>query len=273
MLIKGTRTVALLMLGLATTTQTYASLLFNGANSVAVLDGSYLDGGTHANYTFDLWIRPNALGGTLIGKTEYWQEWTLDMTANGGLMFRGAWPYNYWGTEVGQGSLEVGSWQNIACAVDNGQASFYVNGSLVGVEAVQDPISFRADASIGMSPSYGVNGVMMIGYTDSGTTPDYNFFNGAIYGIRVWDRTLSAGEVNSLATSGVIPTSGLVNAVMLDENTGSTIHDELTALTGRNLTAQWTSDMPLIPEPHAVSLMGIALVGWYARNRANPIPS
>ena len=86
---------------------------------------------------------------------------------------------------------------------------------------------------------------MCIGYSDSGTTPDYHFFNGVIYGIKVWSRTLSAGEVQAIFTLGVPPsTNGLYNAVMLDEVSGSVIQDSRTGLTGTNLTALQSSDTP-----------------------------
>jgi hypothetical protein len=254
-------------LGLFLAVNSNASLYFDGVDSKAVIDGSYLDGSTHENYTLNVWIKPATLGGVLFGKTEYWKEWSLDIAPDGGLNLRGAWPYYYWGTEVGQDSIKTGVWQNVACAVNNGQASLYVNGELVGAEAVQNPISFRADASIGIDPRYGVDGVSHIGYADSGTTPDYNFFNGLIWGIRIWDRTLTAGEVNALATSGVVPTSGLVNAVMLDEGTGMAIHDSLTSLTGRVLTAQWSSDNPVVPEPGSLSILGVAMAGWFCSCR------
>jgi hypothetical protein len=120
-----------------------------------------------------------------------------------------------------------------------------VSGSFVGTEAVQNPIDFNADYPNPSGPSLDAD--MAIGYTDSGTTPDYNFFNGLIYGIKVWSRTLSAGEVGAIATTGVpLSTNGLHNAVMLNEGSGSTIHDSLTGLTGRVLTAQWSSDAPTL---------------------------
>ena len=240
-------TVAVLIvgLGLATTVQTSASLRFNGSNSKAVLDGSYLDASTHSSYTFEVWIKPFSLGGTLIGKMEYWKAWTLDTTSDGGMLLIGSWPNYYWGTEVAGGSLTTNVWQHVCCAVTGGQASFYVNGGLVGTETVQDPISFNASTNIGMMPPYGCDGVMCIGYTDSGTTPDYNFFNGLIYGIKVWSRTLLSSEVKAIFTLGVPPsTNGLYNAVMLDEVSGSAIEDSRTALTGRNLTALQSSDTP-----------------------------
>jgi len=232
-------------LGLATTVQTKASLRFNGSNSKAVLDGSYLDASTHSSYTYEVWIKPFSLGGTLIGKMEYWKAWTLDTTSDGGMLLTGSWPNYYWGTKVASGSLTTNVWQHVCCAVTGGQASFYVNGVLVGTETVQNPISFNASTNIGMMPPYGCDGVMSIGYTDSGTTPDYNFFNGIISGIKVWSRTLSASEVGAIFTLGVPPsTNGLYNAVMLDEVSGSAIEDSRTALTGRNLSALQSSDNP-----------------------------
>jgi hypothetical protein len=118
-----------------------------------------------------------------------------------------------------------------------------VNGTLVGTEAIQNPIDFYGQYPDASAPS--LDAAMAIGYTDSGTTLDYNFFNGLIYGIKVWSRTLSASEVGAIFTLGVPPsTNGLYNAVMLDEVSGSAIEDSRTALTGRNLTALQSSDTP-----------------------------
>ena len=232
-------------LGLAIASKANASLQFNGSNSKAVLDGSYLDATTHSNYTFEVWIKPYNLGGTLLGKTEYWKDWTLDTISDGGIRLRGTWPNYYWGDsqEAGAGSITTNVWQHVCCAVTNGQASFYVNGTLVGTEAVQNPIDFYGQYPDPSAPS--LDAAMAIGYTDSGTTSDYNFYNGLIYGIKVWSRTLSASEVGAIFTLGVPPsTNGLYNAVMLDEVSGSTIEDSRSALTGRNLTALQSSDTP-----------------------------
>ena len=227
------------MVGLTASLQTKASLSFNGTNTKAVLDGYYLDGTTHSNYTFEVWIKPYTLGGEIFGKSLYWKEWTLDTASDGGLMFRGAWPSYYWGTETAQGSITTNIWQHVCCAVTDGQASFYVNGTFVGTEVVQNPIDFASQMGGTL------DGPMNIGYADSGTTPDYNFFNGLIYGIKVWSRTLSASEVSAIVTTGVPPsTNGLYNAVMLDEVSGSTLEDSRTDLTGRVLTALRSSDTP-----------------------------
>ena len=217
--------------------QTEASLSFNGTDSKAVLDGTYLDATTHSNYTFEVWIKPYSLphGLCLFSKTEYWKGWDMTVLADGGLIFEGSWPYFYWGSETAAGSITTNKWQHVCCAVTNGQASFYVNGNLVGTETVQNPIDFYAEYPSASAPS--LDAAMAIGYSDSGTTPDYNFFNGLIYGIKVWSRTLSANEVNAIFTLGVPPsTNGLYNAVMLDEVSGNTLEDSRTALTGRVLT-------------------------------------
>ena len=134
-IIKSTCTVLLLVVGLclAITPKANASLLFNGSNSKAVLDGSFLDATTHSNYTFEVWIKPFTLGeAEIFGKTEYWKEWNLIIKADGGLEFWGAWPSSYWGTEVAPGCITTNVWQHVCCAVTNGQASLYVNGNPVG---------------------------------------------------------------------------------------------------------------------------------------------
>jgi len=228
-------------LGSALMPDANASLQFNGSNSKAVLDGVYLDGAVHSDYTLEMWIKPAALGGTLIAKTLAWKEWSLDTSTDGGVMLRGAWPNFYWGTFTGVGSIKPNVWQHISCGVTKGEATFFVNGKLVGTAPVHDPLDFAASTIGGPS----LDSTMSIGYTDSGTTPDYNFFNGLIYGIRVWNRALEVGEVQAIATTGVpTSTSGLGNSVMLNEGSGNVIADSLTALRGRVLTAQWSADAP-----------------------------
>jgi hypothetical protein len=138
-------------------------------------------------------------------------------------------------------------------------ATFYVNGLQAGTENVQSPISFNAVNSGGS-----LDAVMCIGYSDSGTTPDYNFFNGLIYGIKVWSRNLASNEVYAIATTGVpLTTNGLSNAVMLNEGSGTVIRDSLTSLSGRVLTAQWSSDSPQPPcSPHVATATASLINGF-----------
>jgi len=251
-------------IGLALTPHAKASLLFNGSNSKATLDGNYLDGTDHSNYTFEVWIKPYSTGGgEVFGKTDYWDEWDLTVLPEGELCFEGSWPYYYWVTETAVGSITTNEWQHICCAVTNGQASFYVNGNLVGTEAVQNPINFYASTNIGAMAPYSFDGLMPIGYADSGTTPDYNFFSGLIYGIKIWSRTLSAGEVMAIATTGIpLSTNGLCNAVMLNEGSGTILHDSLTSLTGQVLSAQWSSDKPTFQSSFTTN----GLIAYYPFN-------
>lgn len=175
--------VAAVGIGLAVRPNSLASLMFNGADSRAVLDGQFLDGGEYSNYTFNLWIKPTTLGpSTLLGKAQYWKEWGLNLESDGGLSIGGAWEDHYWGSDP-IGSIEIGAWQNIGLSVQDGTASFYHNGALLGTRTVQNPIDFTGSTFGGPL----LDAPMAIGYADSGTTPDYRFFNGLIYGITVWD--------------------------------------------------------------------------------------
>ncbi|MEI7733405.1 MAG: LamG-like jellyroll fold domain-containing protein [Verrucomicrobiota bacterium] len=262
---KITKMVSLLIvgLGLVATVPSNAALRFNGTDSKAVLDGYYLDGTTHSSYTFEVWIKPFSLGSEacLFSKALYWKDWSLTIRPDGGLGFLGSWPNYYWGTGTATGSITTNLWQHICCAATNGQMSFYVNGRFVGTEIVQTPIDFASSASGGPV----LDAPMAIGYGDSGTTPDFAFFNGLIYGIKVWNRTLTSNEVYSIATTGVPQnTNGLYNAVLLDEGGGTVIHDSLTPLTGRVLTAQWSGDMPTIVTTQSFLTNG--LVAYYPFN-------
>lgn len=251
--------VASPVVGLALTLYPEASLVFDGSSSRATLDGVLLDGTTHSGYTIEVWIKPTALGGTLIKKAQTWKEWWLRLTPTGGLAFGGAWPNSYWGdTEVGSGKIVPNIWQHVCCSVSAGTATFYVDGSPMGTASVHDPIDFSVE------PCGGESVAVSLGYGVNCTVADGDFFNGAMYGLRVWSRPLSATEAATISGTGVpSSTTGLVNAVMLEEGTGATVHDSLTALTGRVLGARWISDAPTYP-PNSFLTRG--LVAYYPFN-------
>lgn len=230
------------------------SLEFNGMNSRAVLDGHYLDGGEYNEYTLEAWIKPySRRGGQIIGKAEFWKDWWLAFDENGAIQFGGAWPYQYWGEPVGAGSITTGRWQHVCISVNRSNGEYFVDGKLVGKSTtIQSPLSFASQNGGAL------DGPMCIGYADSGTTPDYAFYHGLIYGIRVWKRALTAPEIHQIARTGeTADTNGLGNFIELDEGSGTTISDSMTSLRGRVLGAVWNVDNPVFPRPDTSTIIRV----------------
>jgi hypothetical protein len=235
---------------------THAALRFNGSNSKAVLDGTFLGGAVTSNYTFEVWIKPFAHpNGTIIGKnTEAAKAWSLcvfGIEPDIGVFFSGQWP-NYMYFLEATNYMTTNVWQHLCFTATNAVETFYINSMPGGTFDFGTPISFNGATNLGIvTPPYGFDGVMSIGYSDEGGAPDVSYFNGLIYGLRIWNRGLASNEVAAIATTGVpLTTNGLCNAVMLDELSGTVIHDSLTSLTGRVLSAEWSFDSPFPCIPH-----------------------
>ena len=101
------------------------------------------------------------------------------------------------------GTLATGAWYNIIIAFDDSSAvnnpSFYVNGSLVAnVE----------DLTPSGSTATGTNGALRIGSSGTGTLT----LDGLIQDVRIYNRILSASEIEILANSKCMKTvmNGLV---------------------------------------------------------------
>ena len=66
-----------------------------------------------------------------------------------------------------------------------------------------------------------------------------SYFHGAIGPIWIWNRPLSASEVSALFSSGIVPQSGLVAQYLMNEGTGTTIHDSVGKHNGTINGATW----------------------------------
>ena len=77
----------------------------------------------------------------------------------------------------------VGSWHHIACAYDGAVASIYVDGELQN--------------SVSMSGSLRISSQRILAGANP-TSPPSGFFHGAIDDIRIWNRALSASEIQDM---------------------------------------------------------------------------
>jgi hypothetical protein len=93
-------------------------------------------------------------------------------TVNGG---------NYIDADVG--GIIVGNWYHILCKYDGSIASIYVDGELQN--------------SVSLSGLLRVSSQHILAGANP-TSPPSGFFNGAIDDIRIWNRALSASEIQDL---------------------------------------------------------------------------
>lgn len=88
---------------------------------------------------------------------------------------------NYIGADTR--GITVGNWYHIACTYDGTSASIYVDGEL------QNSVSMSGLLRVSTQH-------ILIGANP--TSPPSSFFNGSIDDIRIWNRALSASEIQDL---------------------------------------------------------------------------
>ncbi len=72
-----------------------------------------------------------------------------------------------------------------------------------------------------------------------GTQSLGSFFKGAIGPVHIWNRPLSAGEIQKLYALNMVPKQGLVAEYRMDERRGSVIHDTAGGHDGDLFNTQW----------------------------------
>jgi hypothetical protein len=164
------------------------ALSFNGSSSwVTVADANDLD--LSSALTLEAWVKPSALGSAW--RTVLFKERT------GGMMYSlyanqdtGRPVGQVWlGSErnaVGSAGLVLNAWSHLASTYDGATLRLYLNGVLVSSQATSGTLSASS-------------GVLRIG--GNGVWPEW--FAGLIDEVRVYNRALSAGEIQTDMNSGV----------------------------------------------------------------------
>jgi len=165
--------------------QTGQGMLFNGSNQYVDL-GTWDPSADTGQLTVALWANWNGLSGSyqgLIGKRDTWSAtemmWNIEANVDTGALgfFReGSGPDN------GNFVLPVDQWTHVAATFDGTTATFYINGSATG----SGGFSFGSDPGA----------ALVFGAVEGGGS---NPFNGALDEVRLYNRSLSQGEVASLA--------------------------------------------------------------------------
>src|SRR5437868_3392260 len=196
-----------------------SALSFNGTSSwLTVPDSSALD--LSSAMTLEAWVEPTAAQGTarrfIVGK-EGTGELAYGLYSNtgmstpaGGLSLNGGGA----GEQIARGPtmLPVGSWSHLAVTYDGATVSLYVNGT----DVADVPATGNIDATTG---ALRIGGNSVLG----------EYFNGLIDDLRVYNRPLSATEIQTDMSTPVpllnqLP--GLAAAYSFDEGVGTSAIDD-----------------------------------------------
>jgi fibronectin type 3 domain-containing protein len=164
-----------------------STLTFDGLNDwVTVPDAASLD--PTSGLTLSAWLKPSALTGwrtAVMKETTGNHVWALYGNRNTNVPTA---EINIGGIQVvnGTGQLPVNAWSHLAVTYDGSALRLYVNGSLVATQ----PDSGAVATS---------NGVLHIG----GNSIWGEWFSGQIDEVRVYNRALSAGEIQGDMVVGV----------------------------------------------------------------------
>jgi hypothetical protein len=195
------------------------ALSFNGTNSmVSIADANDLDLGT--TMTLSAWVNPAVLSD--------WRTVILKERPNG-LSYalyahNGARPAAYintGGADIsadGSQSLPVNTWSHIAATYDGAMLRLYVNGSQVGSQAVTGNMVASASS-------------LRIG----GNTVWNEFFSGLIDEVRIYNRALSAAEIQTDSNTPIDSGSG-------SDATPPTAPGNLNATADGATQINWTAD-------------------------------
>jgi hypothetical protein len=213
-------------LGRAATAQ--RALYFDGGSTYVDL-GAWSPG---SHWTVEAWVSPLWLPGgrhTIMAGANDCRHWGLTLQEGRfGVAMRP--PGGCYQSLTAPEAATVGEWVHVAGTCDGTAANLYVNGVLKASAAVDPEYSgTTAGARIGSEVCCG------------GTA-----FPGLIEEVRVWDRALTAGEIQGVMTSPVTGgEAGLLGAWRLKEGSGNSVAD--VSAQGRHGTvqgAQWVAVGP-----------------------------
>ncbi|WP_461453356.1 LamG domain-containing protein [Mucilaginibacter sp.] len=155
-----------------------------------------------SNFTISCWVKPAvASNGNYIFSVDHYFGYKFQLQSNN-------FPFLTVSTDTGihdeddnPGSVQLGAWSQIIASFTNGAITFYINGKLIKTIALAGnliPPKTIVNVCIGNElPKSAYN------FTDT-TNPNYfygaSYFQGSIDDVRLYNKVLSATEVNSLYT-------------------------------------------------------------------------
>jgi hypothetical protein len=210
---------------------------FDGSTgSVVVPDSTTLEVTTE--FTLDAWINPAALqsdpaqGGIIskVGGAAGNNGYQFGMTGNNTELFclfnapGEPWPQNQLAATV-PGGIPINTWTHVACTYDNANLTIYVNGVSVGSLAVGSKSVVQSASNLRISAD------------DNGNV----FFNGLIDEAEVFNRALTAGEVQSIFTAASAGKCKVPTTTTTTTTTSTTTSIATTSTTSSTTTSTSTT--------------------------------
>jgi hypothetical protein len=190
----GNGNTATLVNGVARTTGNYGGgLTFDGVNDYITVPNSSSLNIAGSGLTLSMWIKPQALaGGDSVVLGKFWNATMTSPYYQYGLELTGGTVPNFFiGTTGGPLSASMGSalalnqWSYLAVVFDGSQVKYYVNGVLVTTASLPATITARTNP-------FGIG-------ADANTQ---QFFKGSLDEVRIYNRALTAQEVQIDMASG-----------------------------------------------------------------------
>jgi len=183
---------------------------FNGKEDYVNISYSQSMNITGVGLTLEAWVYPDSnANATIVHKD---MQYSMSINGSGNLTYADSatWAYS---TVGGYGYVPTAQWSHVAVSFDGSSIKFYVDGNNVGTKSRAGTLS-NADS------------VPFIGCYGSGSACSGAFFDGKTDNIRIWNRTLSAAEINQSRDSPYPPSrDGLIGWWAMDEGNGTTTYD------------------------------------------------
>jgi gliding motility-associated-like protein len=178
---------------------------FNGSNQTINFTSPFFNGGQTNSFTFKTRILFNSISNNpnVWGKTFFWGEVNFFVDQNGAIYFR--WANSLTGNKYSTifsnpGIIQVNNWYDITVTFSNGSGQIYLNGILLttNVQWVAQGGSVLSNSVIENSCNYAQDAnSSKIGLRVTGGSPG-NYLNGIMDDFAIWNRSLSATEVQQL---------------------------------------------------------------------------
>jgi hypothetical protein len=231
-----------------------SSILFNG-NSSNVNLGTASSAMPDSAITIEAWIKPAAFSANVwqnsIVNRDGWspseEGFSLRCGGNGVLSFvicgrtyASAASLSWKEVKSPVASLPLNTWSHVAGVFDGDTLRCFVNGVQKATFAFTGMIRWSSTA-----PIYN----LMLGRCPQGLTSstENRYFNGNIDEVRIWERALSASELQANMNNhiNIAGQNRLIAYAQLNENTGTTVnYFSNSSVTGTVNSATWSSSVP-----------------------------
>jgi len=201
------------------------SLIFDGSNDYAAIEGLNYVGSGHQEMTVETWLKTTDGTDQIISSFDRNQFWRFEINGSGAGtgqvgfdLMTSSGQLDFGGTT----RVDDGNWHHVAAVFDNGTVSIYIDGVLDATTTTG--ATFGSNAT-----RYGFIGTGSEASTYNGTTGPSSYFNGEMDEFRIWNVARTQAEIRSnMCTHVSGGTTGLEVYYKFDETAGTKIYDYAT---------------------------------------------